>query len=277
MVSDKKKNSVVKLAAEIEKWPVIGLLDLAKLPAAQLQQIRAALRGKAEIKMTKKSTIRFAAEKTKKNIKGLLEFEANEPAIILSDIEPFVLYKSIIQNRTDAFAKAGDVAPFDIIIPAGKTSLPPGPVISELQKEGIKAAIKGPSIEILESKTITKEGQQISAPIAGILQKLNIKPMQLQLNILATFAEGTIYSKDILAIVEEDWGNQIVVAWRAAFNLAYNSNWPTAATMPLKISEAVRNALNLAINAEIYTKETIEVFLAKANAQAASLKSLLPS
>ena len=41
------------------------------------------------------------------------------------------------------YAIVGDIAPVDIIVPAGDTGIPPGPAIGTLTKAGIKASIQG--------------------------------------------------------------------------------------------------------------------------------------
>lgn len=277
MVHEKKKEAVELLKKELDSWPVVGLLDMNKLPAAQLQHIRFSLKN-ARIIMTKKSVIKFALEKaTKKDIKNLMLLGPKEPALILSKDDPFKLQKILNDNKSEAFARAGDIAPFDLIIPAGKTNLPPGPAISELQKAGLKAAIKGPNIEILESKLVAKEGEKISEQTAGLLIKLNVKPMEIGLNMLGAWSDGLIYKQDILSVDEKTYIKNIQSAWTNAFNLAFNADWPTKDTVPFKITDAARNAFNLAVNAEIYNKESIGIFIQRAQAEALSLKGLVPS
>jgi large subunit ribosomal protein L10 len=61
------------------------------------------------------------------------------------------------KNKTKMTAKAGDVAPNDIIVPAGNTGLPPGPAISELHDVGIRTKIDVGSVWIVNDATVVKK------------------------------------------------------------------------------------------------------------------------
>jgi len=250
MVQDWKKSAVDVVAKEIDKWPVVALADMRKMPAAQIQKIRAALRGEAEVKMAKKSIIDRAAEKSKKKeIKKLVK-EAGLPALIFSKVDAVKLYNKILENKSEAFIKAGEIAPFDIVVPAGKTSLPPGPLVSDLQKAGIKAAIKGPNIEILETKVVAKAGEKVKPEVADALQKLGIKPLSLELNLAGVLSEGLLFSQNVL-----------------------KENTPQA--IQAKITLLFRDAVNLAVNSGVFEKESVEIMISKAQAEALALKALV--
>ncbi len=66
MVKEEKLKAVETLRGEIEKSPVIGLIDMHKMPSKQLQEIRKMLRGKAKIKMVKNIILKFAIDSAKK-------------------------------------------------------------------------------------------------------------------------------------------------------------------------------------------------------------------
>ncbi len=121
MVSERKKEEVRRLEEELKKYPVIGLLDMFKLPAKQLQEIREKLRGKAKIKMMKKSVIKIAMENVdRKGIKELEKTIQNQPALLFSETDPFELARTIESSKSSAAAKEGDIAPKDIVVKAGK-------------------------------------------------------------------------------------------------------------------------------------------------------------
>ncbi|MHA1742869.1 MAG: 50S ribosomal protein L10, partial [Candidatus Heimdallarchaeota archaeon] len=60
MVREEKIKEVEELKKMIESYPVIGLLDIFKLPSRQFQEIRKKLRGKSLIKIVKKSLLKLA-------------------------------------------------------------------------------------------------------------------------------------------------------------------------------------------------------------------------
>ena len=65
MVSEKKKQEVVKIRKLIEEYPVVGMVDLFKMPSRQLQSIRRGMRKDVLIKMCKKSVLTLALKNVK--------------------------------------------------------------------------------------------------------------------------------------------------------------------------------------------------------------------
>lgn len=267
MVSETKKGEAEKLAGELKSHPVTGMADLRGLPSKELQEIRRALRGTAKIVVTKKAVITRALEaSSKKGIEKLTE-NVHIPALILSDKNSFKLQKLISKSKSKAYAKVGDIAPYDLIIPAGDTNLPPGPAISDLQKAGVKSAIMGNKIVVREDSLVAKKGDKITDVVAGVLRKLDIKPMEIGMNVVAAYENGTIFRKDILAVSEEEYIGNVQKAYRQAFNLAYNADIFIKEIIPTKLFDAYTKSLNLAINANVINEETIKVLLTKANLQ----------
>ncbi|GAG80458.1 unnamed protein product, partial [marine sediment metagenome] len=71
-----KKDAVDDLVDLIQKYKVLGLVDLSNMPDNLIQLIRMKLRDKALIKMSKKSLILRALEKSEKKSKkkNLIKF-----------------------------------------------------------------------------------------------------------------------------------------------------------------------------------------------------------
>lgn len=245
MVREEKEREVEKLKKLIEQYPVIGLIDIFKLPSKQLQEIKRNLRGKALIKTTKKTLLKIAMKRSKK--KEFEEFIPQQPAVVFTKLEPFKFYSLIGKLRSPSFAKEGDIAQGDIKITAGPTSLLPGPVISELTRAGIPAGIEEGRIAIKKDVTIAKRGEEISKYLASALRKLRIEPIEVGLNIVAIYEKGKIYKKDVLELVN---------------------------IYPEKLKEAFNQALNLSVNICYPTKENIKYLLAKAFNTAKSLERI---
>lgn len=277
MVQEWKKEKVQELVKKIDESPVIGILDMNNLPAPQLQKIKKELRGKAKILMTKKRIIKFAMEKSKKkNVVELFKLEVISPALIFSNENPFKLARFINKNKAPSYAKARDISPKEIVIPAGSTNLTPGPVIGELQKVGVKAQITGENITIREDSVVAREGDEISGQLANILMKLGIKPIEIGLNLVAVYENGVFYKKDILSIDESEYLDNIKQAYDNSFNLALNIGYSTKETIIFLIQRAYQDSYNLAVNTDLITKETVDLLLKKAKSQALSLKEKIP-
>ena len=274
MVSQRNVLTVKDVSEQLRQYPVIGILDMFKLPASQLHQIRNMLRGKAVIRMVKKRLIILALKDSGiRGVEVLEERLQGEPALIMTEMNPFRLAHLIDKSKSEAPAKRGDVAPRDIGVRAGPTTLPPGPVIGELQKAKIPCMIEGDKIHIREDTVIAREGQVIDSLLAGVMSKLGITPMEIGLNILTVWEKGEVYDRDILFIPQEAYISDLVAAHQGAFNLALNTGYLTSETMPLFLARAHQEALSLALAADIPTSETVRLLLAKAHTQAEALKA----
>jgi len=278
MVQEWKKKLAKDLAEEIKKYKVVGIADIYKLPSSQYQEIKHKLKNKAKIKVIKKRILMKAFELAglPEKAKELVE-KSIITGLILSNENPFKLYKIAESNKSLTFAKAGDVAPHDIVVPEGDTGLPPGPIIGELKAAGIKARIQGNSIVVQEDSLVVKKGDVINEQVANILMKLNIKPIEIGININAAIENGIVYDRDVLAVDEEKYMQDIINAVQQAFNLAYNADYPAKDVMEIKIINAVQQAFNLAYNADYPAKDVMEMLLNKAQSKAYALASSLPS
>ncbi|MCK4670151.1 MAG: 50S ribosomal protein L10 [Nanoarchaeota archaeon] len=276
MPADWKKRLIKEYEKLIEEYPVIGIVDFTSLPVLQLQQMREKLRKDVVVRGGRKKLFGRAIDNMNKKIAGLEKLkeyaEKGLPGLIFTKENPFSLYKKLQKSKSSAPAKAGQIAPKDIVVPAGPTSFSPGPIIGELGSAGIKAGIEGGKVVIKADSTVVKEGEVIKAQVAGLLSRLGINPMEIGLNIVAIFEAGTVYPKSVLAIDEDKFMSDLTTAGQWAFNLAMNAGILTKETTELMITKAFNDAKALALAQEIMADAVTEELLAKANAQMQSVK-----
>jgi len=259
----RKQEIIVELAKLIKKYKTIGIIDLRNLPDRQFSLIKKKLRGKAEFTVAKNTLIKKAFEKAK--VAEALMPHVNAPsALVFTDMNPFELFRLIKQNRGKAAAKPGQIAPFDLIVPAGETSLPPGPVLSELKSAKIDARIQEGKVVIGKDSLVAKKGEKIGDLVAKGLQKLGIQPFEVGMNMIAAFEDGLIYGRDVMDVDEEKLMAELASGYMKALNLSVEVGYPTKQNIEIMLVKAVRNARGLAIEANIYDKEVIDQILAKA-------------
>ena len=247
-VAEYKREIITNLVNLIDEYPIIGIVNMENLPAPQLQAMRAQLRGKFFITMTKRRLIKLAFNQTKTKRKGIEHLEAylgGMPALIFTKENPFRLGKTLQKSKSPAPAKAGQTAPKDIVVNKGATTFAPGPIIGELSLAGIKAGVEGGKVAIKEDKVIVKSGEKIMPKIAEILTRLGIKPMEVGLDLVAVYENGLIYTKDILSIDELEYKKRLAKAGRWALNLANYISYPTKETIRLLIGRAYNDAKSL--------------------------------
>jgi large subunit ribosomal protein L10 len=270
-----KKDEIEEIKKNAGKYTLVGLVDMYGIPAAQVQQIRRNLRGKALIRVTRNTLIEHALGEMGGKVTGLTKYVSGHSAMIFSNDNPFRLFKQLEKTKTKMAAKAGETAPQDIVVEKGPTSFKPGPIVGELQQAGIPAAIEGGKVKIRETRTIVKKGAVISPKVADVMIKLDIKPMDVGLALQAAFYQGDVYEPSVLAIDETAILAQIQLAGQQAFYLSLNAAIPTKDTIAMILTKAVREARGLAVEACIYEKDAIGAIIGKAQKESIALKSIV--
>jgi len=274
-----KKETVSDLRRIMSDSPVVAIVGLEGIPGPQIQKMRAELRDHAQIMMAKNTLIKIALDEVAKSKEGLDSLEGmvtGQIAVVGTRLNPFRLFREMEATKTPAPARAGSTAPTDIKVEAGETPFPPGPIVGELQKVGIPAAIEGGKIVIRKTKVLVNEGEEISEEIAKVLPRLEIFPMTVGLDLRAAYEDGVVYHREVLDIPEDYYPSMLAAAASSALSLGLWIVYPTAETIPLLIAKAHGEALNLAVEAAIPTKESIKMLLAKADAQMLALASHAP-
>ncbi len=275
MVSQKKIKVVEDLAKLIKEHKIVALVDLQNLPAQQLQAMKATLLSKGvTLLMSRKRLLTRALEgSAKENIVQLVEKMRGMPALLFANDNPFTLYSLLQKNKSEAPAKAGQTAPRDIIVRAGATNFAPGPIISELAAVGIKTKVEGGKLAITGDVTVAKEGEEISQKLAETLKRLDLKPMEVGLNLVVVWENGFIFNAKDLHVDEEEVAANFGAAHTWAFNLAMEIGYTCKDTIEPLLAKAFREAKTLAIDQDIVSSDVIDEILAKAERGAVALKN----
>ncbi len=268
----KKVETIERVSELAKKYPVLAVTSLTKVRATQLMAVRKALRGHAEVYVVKNKLAVLGLQKAGiKNADQLLSHLTGQNALIFSTYDPFKLFLTLDRNKVYLPARAGDKAPEDIIVPAGNTSLPAGPVLSEFREAGIQTKIEAGSIWVNKDSVAVKKGALISPKLASLLSKLNIKPIRAGLTIALAYESGLIYAGEVVAIDLEKYRQSLLDAFSSSRGLAIVIGYVTKETAPDILARAYREAMSLAVEAGFLNKETAPMILGKAEAEAAAL------
>ncbi len=268
-----KKEAIIERVSELaQKYPVLAVTSLSKVRASQLMAVRKALRGHAEVFVVKNKLAVLGLKKAGiKNADQLISHLTGQNAMIFSTYDPFKLFLTLDRNKVYLPARAGDVAPEDIMVPAGNTSLPAGPVLSEFREAGIQTKIEGGSIWVNKDSVAAKKGSTITPKLSSLLSKLNIKPIRAGLTIALAYESGLIYAGELVAIDLEKYRQSLLEAYASSRGLAIVIGYVTKETAPELIGKAYREAVSLAVEAGYITPETAPRILAEAEAEASAL------
>ena len=271
-----KLEEVDELAKLIQDYPVVAVFKLVGLRANLLHEIRKILRGKAILRVAKKTLFCKAAEKAgKPELKQLLEDVKEPVGLIFSKIDAFKLKLILDKNRIPMHAKAGERADMDVIVPEMNTGLPPGPILGDFGKLKIPTKIEGGQIWIAKDTLVAKKGDVISPLLASLLARLDIKAVLKGVEIEKAYVDGVILTKEDLTIDLEKIKEDLRSAYTDAVNLATEIGYTVRETIIPLLVKAEAQARALAIEAEIPTRDTIVDTILRAERMAAALKQAI--
>jgi len=255
-----KRTTVEGIVKALEQHRTIGVVSIAGIPAAQLQKMRGGMRKDVRMVVSKSTllgiAIKEASSKGHPGLDKLGESISGPCALVVSDRNPFRLYKMMESTKAPAAAKGGEVAPNDITVKGGDTNFKPGPIVRELQKVGVPAAIEKGKVIIKKDAVLCKKGEVISKDLAGILPKLDIMPLIVGLDLRAAYEGGVVYKPAVLNVDEGAMRSQFGQGANAAFNLAMNLAYTTPHTVRPLLLLGHTHALTLGVRAGVVTSET---------------------
>ncbi len=274
-VLQKKISEVEEIAQLMKKYKAIGIASLQKVRAAQLQEFKKNLAAKVFMRVIKNTLIRRAIENLseKPELKKLLEHLEGANIYLFTDLNPFKLALLLQQGKVMTTAKSGDIAAFDVVVPAGNTGQPPGPVISQLDAVGLPTRIESGSVWITKDTLVAEKGEAISERLAEILSRLGMKPVEAGLVMKVAYDEGLIITEEQLRIDLDETRRSVENAHADAFALSLSIAYPTMESTSMLVRIAHQEAYALAINAAVPTRETIEDLIRKAHAEMVSLSN----
>jgi large subunit ribosomal protein L10 len=265
-----EKVAMVERIAKLSKaYPMLAVTKLSKVRSAQLMAVRKVLRGEAEIVVVKNKLAILGLKKSGiKNAEEVLKHLEGQNALIFSKLDPFKLFLMLEKNRVNLAARAGDVAPTDIVIPAGNTGQQAGPVLSEFREAGVMTKIEAGSIQVVKDSVVAKAGTQISPKLASLLSRLGIKPIRAGIAIALALENGLVYAAEAVAIDLDKYRASLLQGYGSAKALAIEIGYVTKETALEIIAKAYREALAVAVEAGEITPESAPLILAKAEAEA---------
>lgn len=277
LILQEKAKQIEEIGNIMQQHKVIALANLHKVRAAQLQELRKKLQNDAYLQVIKNTLMKrvIAQFKDKPNLDRLGDHLIGSTIYLFTNLNPFKLVLLLEKSKVITTAKAGDTAAFDVVVPAGNTGQPPGPIISQLGAAGLKTRIESGSVWINKDTLVAKKGETISQRLAAVLSKLGIKPVEAGLVLKTVYDDGAIITEERLHLDISEFRKTVEEAYRYAFYLSVNSAYTTPENIGFLLQKAHQDAYRLSVNEDIFTKETVVDILRKAHMQMLSLKTQL--
>jgi large subunit ribosomal protein L10 len=216
--------------------------------------------------------MRFSLEKAEKEGgDAFMDSIPGQNLFLFTDGNPFKLAMRLDRSKVKVFAKSGDIALDEIIIPSGNTGLSPGPIISNFGTLGIRTRIEAGNIWVVNDTTVAKAGEEVSDELADLLQRMGMRVSEMGLSIKGVYENGVIIPGSELLIDLGSYTEQLSQALNEAFQVAIKASYVTKETLPTLLSIVYQDARKVAIEACYVTGETVKDLVAKASAQARNL------
>jgi len=261
-------DAIVDLLAQYE---TVGVVDIAGIPSKQLQDMRRGLHGTAALRVSRNTLLRRAVEADDRGLGQLSEFVSGQVGLIVSDENPFGLFRQLEASKTPAPIGAGEVAPNDIVIEEQDTGIDPGPFVGELQTVGAAARIQEGSIHVTEDSVVAEAGDEVSQDLADVLAELGLEPKEVGLDLRAVVADGVLFEPEELELDVEAYESDVATAAARARNLSVNAEYPTAGTASTLLAKARGEAKSLGLQASIESPSLADDLVSQADAQVRAL------
>jgi large subunit ribosomal protein L10 len=270
----KKAQMYAQLQELPKKYKVTALVRMEKVRSSQLLPLRKKFLGEVEVISIKDKVAKKAlATLNVPGISKMIESLTGQCVLMFTNMSPFKLNVLLGKNKIMMFARGGDIASVDVVVPAKNTGIAPGPMLTEFKEAGIATKIDQGTIWITKDSVPVKKGGAVGEKLATLLQKLDIKTVEAGILLDAALEDGTKYNKEELVIDLEKYRNLFAQAHQEAVSLSIEAAYITADNIKQILAKAAQGARSVATEAGYLTDETKEPILQRADAQAKSVAS----
>ena len=268
----KKERYLARMKELFTEYKQIVIVKCDNVGSHQFQMIRRELRGMCEIVMGKNTLIRKAIKvqmETQPDLEQLLEHIKGNVGFIFTKGDLHELKSKLEELKTPSPAKAGVVAPNDVIVPAGDTGLDPTQT-SFIQALNIASKITKGQIEITSETLLIKAGEKVGVSHAVLLQKLKINPFRYGAVIDVVYDNGVVYDAKALEMTDADIVKKFQEGIQAVTAVSLEANIPTEAACPHIMMNALQAILGFAKESNVMFPLAEKIFSNMSAAAAAA-------
>lgn len=243
----------IRLGELLESYPKLFIVGVDNVGSKQMQEIRIAMRGRAEILMGKNTMIRKAIRghiQNNPSLEKLLPHIVGNVGFVFTNDDLSDVRELLLSNRKAAPAKAGALAPIDVMLPAQNTGMGPEKT-SFFQALNIPTKISRGTIEILNEVHLIKANEKVGASEATLLNMLKISPFTYGLIVQQVYDSGAIFGPEILDITGDVLRERFLAGVRNIAAISLATGYPTTASAPHSIANGLKNLLAIAAVSDV--------------------------
>ncbi|TRZ78894.1 MAG: 50S ribosomal protein L10 [Nitrosopumilales archaeon] len=272
----KKMQMYQQLQELPSKYKVIALVRMEKVRSSQLLPLRKKFKGDVEIVSIKDKVAQKSLSTLKiPGLEKLAEKLVGQCVLMFTNMSPIRLNILLGKNKIMMAARGGDKASIDVVIKAGNTGITPGPILTDFKEAGVSTKIDQGTVWITKDSTAAKKGDTISAKLATLLSKLDVKAVEAGIVLNSALEEKIVYNQDELTVDLEKYRMAFAQAHQEALSLSIEIGYVTKENVNIILSRASQQARSLAVESGFLTEDTKESTIQRAHGQAKSLSGKL--
>ncbi|EKX44202.1 large subunit ribosomal protein P0, cytoplasmic [Guillardia theta CCMP2712] len=255
--SDRKLKYAERLETLLATLPKVLIISADNVGSQQMHIVRSKLRKdpKAEILMGKNTMIKFvirryASSSGNSTFNRLADLVKLNCGLVFTDADVKKVRSILQENKVVAAAKAGAVAPKDVFLEAGPTSLEPTQT-GFFQALGIATKITKGNIEVIKQVQLAKVGEKVGSSEAVLMGKLGLKPFEFGLIVTKLFDGESVIDPSVLDIDDEDIRKCFQQGIGRITSIGLSIGYPVPSACPHLLINAFKNLVALALTTDI--------------------------
>ena len=242
----KKENYWNRIQEVVYKYKNVLFVDTDNVSSLQAAKLRAKLREVGAYTLMGKNTLMRKAlqDANAKEASPLIDMIIKELRgninLIFTNGDPCVVKAVLDQEVRGAAAKAGMIAPCDVIVPAGPTGMDPNKT-TVFQQLNIATKIQKGCVAVIADTKIINAGEKIGSGQAAVLAKLKICPFEFKMNAVKVIQDGILFDAKHLDIAMDAVLGKFQQAAQAQAALALGAGAPTILSAPHSLVNGFQN------------------------------------
>ncbi len=272
----KKAQMYQQLQELPNKYKVIALVRMEKVRSSQLLPLRKKFKGEVEIVSIKDKVAQKSLSTLKiPGIEKLASSLVGQCVLMFTNMSPIKLNILLGKNKIMMAARGGDKASIDVVIKAGNTGITPGPILTDFKEAGVSTKIDQGTVWITKDSVAAKKGDTISAKLATLLSKLDVKAVEAGIVLNSALEDKVIYNQEELTVDVEQYRTAFAQAHQEALALSIEIGYVTKENVNMILAKAAQQARSLAIEVGFLTDDTKDATIQRAHGQAKALSGKL--
>lgn len=254
-ISERKWAYRCKLRGLLAEYQTCLMAGVDNVGSKQLADIRRSLRGRATILMGKNTMVRkilreYIKDTENTKLEKLVDLVEGNVGFVFTKEPIGDIRTEITSKRRNSAAKAGSIAPCDVIVPAGPTGMEPT-MTGFFQSLNIPTKIMRGQIEIVNEVHLIHKGTKVGPSEATLLVKLGVRPFEYGMTIKSVYDDGNAYAAEVLDIEDNDVCASFFVGLSQVAALSLAVNYPTIASVPHSCMNAYKSVVGLVLAAAL--------------------------